>query len=1021
MSRRTSPLVLVASLGAASLLSACGDNNAGEVAGAVAGDPAADPGEEDTPPDEQASARLLIVVTDEAGAAIDRALITIPQVEATLLRRSPVDRAAHNETRSEPGPLRTDSAGRLLLEELIPGRLVARVEAPGYAPASIVVDLPAGARTRGVARLMRMPSPHKFSAEAGASLREGAVKVDIPAGGVVDMDGEPVTGEVSATIVALDPSKGLRTMPGPLDARDATGVEVSLETFFMGEVSLWQGDRPLQLAPGATATLEMTLPTTYAGRPIGERIGEGDQIPAWWFDLDAGIWREEGFGEVILDQESGELRWRAEVAHFTWWNADQPIVEHSCLAISVLDGDGNPVPNVTVLADGVGYEGTSQLVTNAKGEGCLAIMIGEAAEVYVADIEGKPVSEPLLVQAKNVWGACNGQGETCQDVVIKFGAGKGPVCDIGDFEACPYTGPNGSENLGECTAGANFCVDGFSWTGCDGETLPTPEVCDPPGLDENCDGVVDNCAMAKCDPKDPDQAMIDCYGDPGGDPQPGLGVGVCKYGVLICDPVTKVYGNECVGDVLPGAEVCDSAEDEDCDGNQGCGDPLDAVHDAAKFESGALDIAAHAGGDIYVLGRARGGVDLGAGKQLTFAADDLQAHVFLARLAADLSPLWVRDLGAEMSGEVELAVTSDGLPIIAGTHSAAIDLGNACKIDAQALEGVFWARFTDSPNTPADCTLSGRVATWTPTVFSGISLATTAQQGFVIGGGFAGELEANGQHYPHLDGGAFVTRLNKDGGTVFLHGIDTRLAQNKALKPAIAVADDNTIYMQAAYASGAEGLPATDGLTEVFWRQVSPAGLEVWTRQLDLGAFDSLLGGAAIAVGPDGAPVFIGAIDGTAQVTNTSHSFGVVGQVTTYIAKASSEGDILWSHSLPLNLQGGAPEFAAVAPRVAVDAANRVALTGGFTGLFMFDGKLVNSAGIQDILALKFNPANGDLFWLGPAGGEGADYATCASYDSQGRVLVGGSFTGKTLEFNGEVIPNGAPGSSRAVVLRWQP
>jgi len=52
-----------------------------------------------------------------------------------------------------------------------------------------------------------------------------------------------------------------------------------------------------------------------------------------------------------------------------------------------------------------------------------------------------------------------------------------------------YEGPEGTMAVGECRAGIRFCTDGGFDVPCDGQILPSVEVCD--NLDNDCDGAVD--------------------------------------------------------------------------------------------------------------------------------------------------------------------------------------------------------------------------------------------------------------------------------------------------------------------------------------------------------------------------------------------------------------------------------------------------------------------------------------------------------------------------------------------------
>lgn len=62
-------------------------------------------------------------------------------------------------------------------------------------------------------------------------------------------------------------------------------------------------------------------------------------------------------------------------------------------------------------------------------------------------------------------------------------------CEEGETRTC-YTGPTGTGEIGECSAGIESCEYGF-WSGiCEDEVLPTIEICDDE-LDNDCDGYID--------------------------------------------------------------------------------------------------------------------------------------------------------------------------------------------------------------------------------------------------------------------------------------------------------------------------------------------------------------------------------------------------------------------------------------------------------------------------------------------------------------------------------------------------
>ncbi len=58
-------------------------------------------------------------------------------------------------------------------------------------------------------------------------------------------------------------------------------------------------------------------------------------------------------------------------------------------------------------------------------------------------------------------------------------------------EECPYSGPAEKKGVGACKAAVRVCKSDGTWSKCNGEVLPTFEVCNN-GVDDDCDGMVDN-------------------------------------------------------------------------------------------------------------------------------------------------------------------------------------------------------------------------------------------------------------------------------------------------------------------------------------------------------------------------------------------------------------------------------------------------------------------------------------------------------------------------------------------------
>ena len=144
--------------------------------------------------------------------------------------------------------------------------------------------------------------------------------------------------------------------------------------------------------------------------------------------------------------------------------------------------------------------------------------------------------------ASGAWGTCNGEVIPTTELCDNKDNDCDGKADESVFRTC-YTGPSGTANVGECRKGYQTCSAGKWGSSCTGQALPSTELCD--NKDNDCDGSTD------------ESVTMPCYTGP---PQ-NRGIGECKEGKKTCS--TGIWGG-CEGSVLPAPEKCDG-KDNDCD------------------------------------------------------------------------------------------------------------------------------------------------------------------------------------------------------------------------------------------------------------------------------------------------------------------------------------------------------------------------------------------------------------------------------------------------------------------------
>lgn len=239
-----------------------------------------------------------------------------------------------------------------------------------------------------------------------------------------------------------------------------------------------------------------------------------------------------------------------------------------------IDNDCNGLvdDNLTRACDNTCGTGT-EVCVNGNWTNCSAPMPSvEVCDGIDNDCDGTPDNGTGMQCARGTTrecgsdvGACKPGTELCSNTCQWSGQcleGQGPaeeICNGIDDDCDGVVDGTNAIQLSQpcssaCGSGTEICVNG-QWRNC---TAPTPGVETCNGIDDDCDGVIDNGPNMECARGDSRVC--------------GSDVGECRTGTELCDNTCHWTGT-CLGEVGPTNEVCDNEnKDENCNGssNEGC-------------------------------------------------------------------------------------------------------------------------------------------------------------------------------------------------------------------------------------------------------------------------------------------------------------------------------------------------------------------------------------------------------------------------------------------------------------------
>ncbi|MCY1065683.1 nucleotide-binding protein [Nannocystis sp. RBIL2] len=505
----------------------------------------------------------------------------------------------------------------------------------------------------------------------------------------------------------------------------------------------------------------------------------------------------------------------------------------------------------------------------------------------------------------------------------------GPDTDTGASEDCApddtracYSGPDGTEGVGQCKAGEQQCGPDGTWELCIGEVVPAPESCDLAG-DEDCDGA-----------------------------DPCMGEGTVGWSRIFGGP-TEDYGKgvafDGAGNVVVAAT---STQSIDFGGGPLIGAGVYPDYDVyvAKFSpTGAhlwskrfgdaddqgfrLAITTTAAGEIVMAGDARGTIDFGGGPLV----NGPNPGGFLVKFTGDGEHAWSKAIKGGKEFEPHLAVDEGGNIVLAGSCRSDIDLGGGVMVAAGETD-VFLAKFSSA----GAHQWSRRFGDLQSQSAHGVGVDGAAN--IYVTGGFRGAIDPGSG--PLISAGEldmFVAKFDPAGDAVWgarFGGAGDEWGEGLVVDSKDRITITGMTNQSIDFGGGPLVTPDAAGVLAQF----DTSGAHQWSRLL----CTTGLGRAHIATDGFDSVLLAGVVQGQCDVGGGLLT--AADELAILVAKLTPSGDHVWSKSFG---EVGQPGASAVAG----SAAGVVAATGRIYGAVDFgDGPQTNTFGFEDGFIVTFNP-----------------------------------------------------------------
>lgn len=404
-----------------------------------------------------------------------------------------------------------------------------------------------------------------------------------------------------------------------------------------------------------------------------------------------------------------------------------------------------------------------------------------------------------------------------------------------------------------------------------------------------------------------------------------------------------------------------------------------------------VSIAATSDGGMYVLGQFYETMDTGLAT--THQSAGLE-DVFLMKLDKDGDPLWIRSFGGKSHDYADhVAVDAAGDVFITGSFMEKIDFGGKTH-RCRGVHDVFVAKLDRDGN-----------YLWSKTYGDQqdqicLRPLPSGDGGVFLAGYFRGVVNLGGKpHRSYPDKAAFVGRLDAGGKRVwseqFGHIFDYAM-------PGLALVGNGDLI----YGGGSDPtreftgkrMKRIDRMADlgVVVARYDASGKRLWRKRFGSGN-DNLT--TEVALGPHGDIVVAGSFGGTVNFGGEEIRSGSMSDI--YLAALDPQGRHLWSR----HFGGGRSQYIS---GLAVDGEGNTYLAGQFRGGDIdFGGEpLISGASHGGAFMAKLD-GRGSHVWSRSFEGDSLRFPGGMALDSDGNVLVCGSFSGWIDLGNGPLLSAG--------------